>query len=57
VLTCAIATIARDATRTAALAGIGFAVLSAGCVTTLCFNQLTTELHASAAPWVLAQLS
>ena len=57
VLACAMAAIARDAAQAAALAGVGFAVLYAGFVTAVYFIQLTTVLHASAAPEILAQLS
>lgn len=57
VLACAMAAISKDEKHAAALAGVGFAVLYAGFVTTVYFIQLTTVLHASAAPEILAQLS
>jgi len=51
------AAVARDAVRAAALAGVGFAVRYAWFVTAVCIIRLTTVLHASAAPGVLARLS
>jgi len=57
VLACALAAMARDAAQAAALSGVTFAVLHAAFVTTVYFIQLTTVLHASAAPELLAQLS
>ena len=57
VMVCSLAAVAREPTRAAAFAGIGFAVLYAGFVTTVYFIQLTTVLHGSAAPDIMTQLS
>ena len=57
VLACAMAAISRVSLRAAALAGVGFAVLYCGFVTTVYFVQLTTVLHQSASADTLKLLS
>ena len=56
-LACATAAIARDTSAAVALAAVGFAAPGAGFATTVCFLQLATVLHASAASQILTQLS
>jgi hypothetical protein len=57
VLACSFSAIVRDNENVAAQAGVAFAVLYAGFVTTVYFVQLTTVLHQSAAPDILQTLS